>query len=422
MTDFHGRFCWYELMTGDRDAAKGFYGDVVGWGVREAPVSGKPYSMFTAAEQPVGGLMELTGDCQRMGAAPGWIGYVAVGDVDRTAALAERLGGVVRVPGTDIPDIGRFAVISDPEGATIALFTAEPGCGQPTDQWTQGGVGWHELQTTDWRAAFDFYHQLFGWEKAEAMDMGEMGTYQIFAAQGTAIGGMFDKAPGVARPFWLFYFNVGDIDAAMRRSVAGGAHIINGPMAVPGEGWIIQGTDPQGVMFALHGKRGEDRDREFVIGRTIKAPRDRVFEAWTDAALLARWWGPKDFGNPVCEIDPRPGGAWRVVMRSPEGADYPVKGVYREVTRPSRLVMTDDCSEHPEEWHDQVNPSRTKGAEKPALESLSTVTFEDEGGGTRLTIRTVFETAAIRDTMIKMGMEEGWSQSLDRLEEVLTRG
>lgn len=161
------------------------------------------------------------------------------------------------VPPTDIPTVGRFSVIADPQKAVLALFkwlNAAPG--QPPQPDAPGRVGWHELLAEDWEKAFDFYAALFGWQKAEAMDMGEMGTYQLFSTHGQMIGGMFNKPPTVPAPFWLYYFNVGDIDAAVERVKTGGGQIVNGPMAVPGGGWVIQGIDPQGAMFALLGKRG----------------------------------------------------------------------------------------------------------------------------------------------------------------------
>jgi len=165
----------------------------------------------------------------------------------------------------------------------------------------------------------------------------------------------------------------------------------------------------------------EPAEREFVITRIINAPRALVFEAWTDPKYMAEWWGPHTFTNPVCEMDVWPGGAYRIVMRGPDGVEYPVKGVYREVVEPEWLVMTQDCSEHPAEWHDLVNPNRRKEEDNPAGEMLSTVTFEEHDGKTKLAIRTRFDSAAIRDAMLKMGMTEGWSQSLERLEAHLAK-
>lgn len=163
------------------------------------------------------------------------------------------------------------------------------------------------------------------------------------------------------------------------------------------------------------------RYSKFVISRIIHAPRALVFRAWTDPQQLTQWWGPRGFSNPVCELDVRRGGLYRIVMRGVDGIDYPIKGVYREVEEPSLLVMTLDCSEHPKAWHDLVNPTRAPGDDNPAGEMLQTVTFEDMGGKTRLTIRLRIKSAAILAAMRKMGMNEGWSESLDRLEQLMAQ-
>jgi uncharacterized protein YndB with AHSA1/START domain len=162
-------------------------------------------------------------------------------------------------------------------------------------------------------------------------------------------------------------------------------------------------------------------DREFVITRVFDAPRDLVWKAWTDPKHMAQWWGPHGFTNPVCEMDVRPGGAWRIVMRGPDGALHPAKGVYREVVEPERLVMTINHSELSEEWHDLVNPNRDRAAGKPPLEALSTVTCEEQGDKTKLTIRLRFDSAAVRDALLRIGMSEGWSQSLERLAALVAK-
>ena len=165
--------------------------------------------------------------------------------------------------------------------------------------------------------------------------------------------------------------------------------------------------------------RSDSSEREFVLTRVFDAPRELVFKAWTQPEHMARWWGPKTFTNPVCELDARPGGKFRIVMRAPDGADFPFYGVYREVVPPERLVYTDDCSYMPDEWHDMVNPNRDRKAGKPAYESVTTVTFEDQGGKTKLTLRMVFESVAVRDAMLKMQMAEGWAESFEKLREYL---
>jgi len=259
MADSQGTFVWYELMTTDTQAAKAFYGNVIGWGTQDAPMPGMSYTLFTAAAAMVAGLMDLPQDARNMGAPPSWIGYVGVDDVDAAAEQVKRLGSAVHVAPRDIPNVGRFAVVGDPQGATISLFKGlTPPRDPPAAPGTPGHFGWHELAAVDWEKAFAFYSALFGWQKADAVDMGAMGTYQLFstgAGGGPAVGGMFNKPATVPRPFWLYYINVGGIDGAVERVKAGGGNILNGPMQVPGGSWIVQCSDPQGAMFALVGNR-----------------------------------------------------------------------------------------------------------------------------------------------------------------------
>jgi uncharacterized protein len=256
MSQFQGRFVWHELMTTDTKAARAFYSNVVGWGAEEAPMPGMVYTMFKAGQAHVAGLMDLPEAARKMGAPPNWMGYVAVDDVDASCEKAKGLGASVYVPPTDIPEVGRFCVIADPQGAAIAMFKgASAGPEALAAQDAPGRVGWNELMASDWRKAFDFYQALFGWKKGEAIDMGPMGVYQMFASGDQTLGGMWTKPPTVPAPFWLYYFNVADFDAATERVTAGGGKIVNGPTQVPGGSWIVQARDPQGAMFALVGRR-----------------------------------------------------------------------------------------------------------------------------------------------------------------------
>lgn len=161
------------------------------------------------------------------------------------------------------------------------------------------------------------------------------------------------------------------------------------------------------------------KSTEFVLACVFDAPRERVFKAWTDPKHFAQWWGPRGFTNPECEIDLRPGGAYRVVMRSPGGVDYPLKGVYLEILVPERLVMTMDASEHPAEFHELFNKSR--GRNGPPMQLVMTVTFEQDKGKTRLAISQRFESAADRDANVKLGAPEGWGGSLDKLNALLAK-
>jgi len=252
----HGRFAWYELITTDVEAAKAFYANVIGWGTLDASAPGRVYTLFTAGKALVSGLMDLPEDARKMGGKPSWVGYVEVDDVDATANRIKRLGGVVHVPPTDVSNISRFSIFSDPQAARLALFKwLNPGQDQPAELGAPGRVGWHELLADDWEKALAFYSELFGWQKADA-DIGEIGTYQLFSAGGQTIGGMLNKPSVIPVPFWLYYFNISDIDAAAQRVTTGGGQILDGPLEMPGGSWIVQCADPQGAIFALEGKRG----------------------------------------------------------------------------------------------------------------------------------------------------------------------
>jgi uncharacterized protein len=254
----HGHFVWYELITPDIDAAKAFYTKVMGWGALDVSAPGRAYILFTVGQAPVCGLMDLPEAAKEVGGRPCWVGYVGVSDVDATATRIERLGGAVRVPPTDIPDISRFAVFADPQSATFASLTSlSRDHEKPAEMSTPGRVSWHELGATDWERALDFYGEIFGWQKA-SFDQGVMGTYQLFSAGGQTVGGMFTKPPNTPAPFWLYYFNIDDIDAAMKRVVAGGGQILEGAVEVPSGNWVARCADPQGAIFALEGKRSRN--------------------------------------------------------------------------------------------------------------------------------------------------------------------
>lgn len=245
------QFVWYELMTTDHVAAAAFYTDVVGWAAADSGMPGFDYTILSAGAAPVAGLMALPAEAAANGARPGWLGYVAVDDVDGFAGRVTSAGGVVHRPPADIPTVGRFAVVADPQGAPFVLFQPSGGGGAQPQQQSPGHTGWHELHAADLDTALAFYAGLFGWTKDDAIDMGPMGLYQMFKADGPAIGGMMTKMDPSARPGWLYYFNVPDIDAAVTRVNGGGGRVVHGPQEVPGGMWIIQGIDPQGAPFAL---------------------------------------------------------------------------------------------------------------------------------------------------------------------------
>lgn len=247
------RFCWYELMTTDLPGAQAFYAAVAGWTIEESGMQGMTYLVARRDGTMVAGLMNRPAEAADI--PPAWLGYIGVEDVDATIAAILAAGGMVHHPPEDIPGVGRFAVAADPQGAAFALLAGEGGDLPRPDPMAPGSFGWHELYARDWERAFDFYAGLFGWRKAEAMDMGEMGTYQLFSADGASIGGMMNL-PDAPMPAWGFYITVEDIDAAHARITGGGGAVLQGPVEVPGGSWIVQARDPQGAIFAISGPRG----------------------------------------------------------------------------------------------------------------------------------------------------------------------
>jgi uncharacterized protein len=256
MSGDRGRFVWYELLSTDTAGAAKFYGGVLGWSVRDASTAALGYGVFAIGGAPVCGLMDLPVEGRKMGARPRWVGYVAVDNADAIADLVKRRGGAVYVSPTD-SNIGRIAIVADPQTATLALVEGlklaearprgldEPGC-----------VGWHELFAVDSQNALAFYAEAFGWEEPKG-EVGLIDSYRMFSAGGPTLGGMFNKLPRVPVPFWLYYFNVADLDQAMASVRAGGGRVVHGPEELAGGLAIIRCIDPQGAMFALRGPRGE---------------------------------------------------------------------------------------------------------------------------------------------------------------------
>jgi predicted enzyme related to lactoylglutathione lyase len=248
----HGKFFWYDVMTTDTTAARKFYGDVIGWGAQDSGASGMDYTLFTLNGAGVAGLMPIPEDTRKAGVPPCWMGYIAVDDVDRAAARIAQEGGTVHRPPADVPGVIRFAVVADPQGAGFIVAKGLVQSAQPElPMGAPGTIGWRELYAAEWKAAFAFYEKMFGWTKADAIDMGPMGTYQLFASGDAPVGGMMTKPDMIPVPHWGYYFNVPAIDSAAARVTVGGGAILNGPMQVPGGQWIVQCKDPQGAHFGM---------------------------------------------------------------------------------------------------------------------------------------------------------------------------
>lgn len=245
------KFIWYDLMTPDLTASEAFYAHVIGWRVEDSGMPGVAYHILRAGNVQIGGLMQAPPEMMQSAKTRPWMGHIYVPDVDQAVSKALSLGGKVFQPAADIPGIGRFAVLGDTSAAAFIVF--KPNSSEqpaPVAEGTPGHVAWRDLQSADWHKDGTFYSSLFDWKKSQAMDMGPMGTYQLFSVDGRDIGGMMTRRPqDNGPPRWNYYFAVESIAAGIARTKAKGGSMSD-PMEVPG-GWAADGADPLGVHFSI---------------------------------------------------------------------------------------------------------------------------------------------------------------------------
>lgn len=248
----HGQFAWYDLMTPDTAASKKFYPQVTSWGTEDWDKA--EYTMWTAVGVPFAGITAISPEQRAQGVPPHWLGYVSVDNVESASNKVTSLGGKVMHGPEDLPDVGRFAIIQDPQGAMLAIFKSNNPSPGYDGTHALGRFTWHELMTTDYKAAFDFYRQLFGWEKTSEMDMGPVGKYLMYGLKGKPFGGIYNREKHRANvpPNWLYYANVKDVNKAVDAAKKNGGKIMVGPMEVPGGDWIAVGMDTLGAPFAVH--------------------------------------------------------------------------------------------------------------------------------------------------------------------------
>ncbi len=244
--DPRGKFVWHELLTTDTAGAGAFYPKVVSWTCE--PWERDPsYTLWMGKAGPVGGAAALD---DTAAAGPRWLAYIGVDDVDAAVAQAKSLGGTVLKDVTDMPEVGTYAVLADPQGAEFAVYKSH----NPSNGGGPVAVGefsWHELCTSDAEAAVDFYSKLCGWGIGPKHDMGpELGFYHLMLQGGNQYAGIFQSSR--MPPAWMCYVKVDDVDKAANAAKSAGGRVINGPMEVPGGSWIAQILDPAGVAFAVH--------------------------------------------------------------------------------------------------------------------------------------------------------------------------
>jgi predicted enzyme related to lactoylglutathione lyase len=262
-----GSFIWYELMTTDPEAMGRFYGAVVGWTIgspEPTQAGGMDYRMIRRADGgSAGGVLRLTADMQEHGARPMWIGYFSSPNVDQQIAAIAGEGGKVQMPATDIANVGRIAMVTDPQGVPFYLMTPVPPPGKPDatsdvfDRHAAQHVNWNELASPDLAASKAFYSRQFGFEFNQSMSMGPMGEYCFIDHHGQRLGAIMQRQDERQPAVWLFYFGVPSIAAAKRAIESNGGTVLMGPIEVPTGEWILLATDPAGAGFGLTGAKGE---------------------------------------------------------------------------------------------------------------------------------------------------------------------
>lgn len=250
MPNTQGWFVWHELATSDPVAAEAFYTQVAPWSMRTSQLSSS-YRMIEAAGAPMGGIVAIDPTVADRRGDPHWTPYVYAYDVDDSARLTTTLGGAVLAGPAEVPGVGCWALLADPQGAALGIYEPDRPSGAPGASPRRGEFSWHELATTDYKAAFAFYQALFRWERIAEHDMGPMGTYFMFGQRGQSYGGMFNRQGDGTAPRWLSYIGVADVNPAADTVRRLGGAVVNGPMEVPNGDWIAMARDPQGGAFAL---------------------------------------------------------------------------------------------------------------------------------------------------------------------------
>lgn len=262
MTNGHGDFIWYELMTPDVDAAQAFYGGLIGWTFMDNGQAPKYYRLFSSGANAVGGVMPLTPEMLSGGAHPAWMGYIGVDDVDASVAAIKAAGGSIHMEPWDIPGVGRMAFVADPQGAMFYVMkgAVEGGVSNSFAKHEPmvGHCAWNELASSDPGGAKAFYGRMFGWVQEGGMDMGPLGQYEFWQAGGDnpyGVGAVMALMPGMPISMWTYYFRVPDIDKAVGYINANGGQILQEPTEIPGGEFSINAMDPQGAAFGLVGLR-----------------------------------------------------------------------------------------------------------------------------------------------------------------------
>lgn len=244
-----GTFVWHDLMTRDLGKARKYYKDLLGWKIQEVDMGEAGlYPMILAGDQAQGGMVQLP---EGQEIPSHWIAYLYVDDVDAATEQVAELGGQVAQEPMDIPEVGRFAVVVDPQGAFVSLFQGGDPEEELPEKPPEGAFCWDELLTPVPDASAEFYGKLVGWN-AEEVDLGELGTYRLLKTGDVERAGMLQMPPEAeGPPAWLPYVLVDDVDATAEEVRRLGGSVFVAPSHIPEVGRFTVTADPTGAVIAF---------------------------------------------------------------------------------------------------------------------------------------------------------------------------
>ncbi len=256
----HGEPIWYELLTRDLSGAQAFYSGLIGWQVVDAAMPGMDYYLAMQRDAAIGGMLPLTTEMCDQGAMPCWLPYFGVDDVDAAVAKAVAGGAELQLPAFDVPDVGRMAMLMHPAAGMFYVMRGasdEPSTAFAALEPHIGHAGWNELASSDPDAAKAFLADLFGFEAAGGMDMGDLGQYEFINIAGGAfgVGAVMPLMPGMPMSSWTTYFRIADIDAGARFVAENKGRILQEPTEIPGGEYSFVAIDPDGAVFGCAGPR-----------------------------------------------------------------------------------------------------------------------------------------------------------------------
>jgi predicted enzyme related to lactoylglutathione lyase len=246
MSHLHGKFVWFEHMSGDSAAARRFYDALFGWHTELTPMGGaEPYPLIMNGSEGIGGFRSAP-----PGAPSLWMPYLSVADVDASHAAALAAGARSLMPPTDFAPVGRGATLADPTGAVFSIWTSAQGDRADPEKTSVGDWYWNELMTPDEPKALAFYEKVFGYTH-DSMDMGPQGTYYLLKQGDKMRGGLMRSPMPDTPPLWMPYVAVADCDATAAKAQGLGAQLIVPPTDIPNVGRFATLLDPQGACIAF---------------------------------------------------------------------------------------------------------------------------------------------------------------------------